>query len=1105
MVALTAMTAAAITAAVAASLTVNRTTASATVRPEADSYIGYSIGLSGSSFEPATVRLTDQFGSRNYTIAKPSRLLGPAEVSGAGILAPELNYLAHPVALAEGEAPLPRVTGLLVTNSFGAYVVAASKPRVLLAPAAVEVGSSPAPLSAQANHYLCYGATASAVYHGPPMGSVGGSPFLGVLDFMQRPWVIETGDTKWLCNPAVNSHDGAVSSIADFDTHLFCFDATLAAGQDPYEPVRRIKSVSQFGEESFRTTAVREFCAPSYKFHPFDGLGATQAPPGLVSWWPADGDAADATGSNDGALRNGATFAPGTKRQGFFFDGTDDFVEVPDSPDLNITGDVTVDFWARRTAFGTSQTLVQKGGGSHGGADAPTVYMVYFAPGIEQLQATFEQADGTNHFVSGPVVTDGEMHHYAYVRSGNTHMLYFDGEVAGESAFPAGPADTSGLPLSIGARYHQPAPGEFDWHFAGIIDELEVFNRALSPEEVMATFEAGRAGRAHPVAPPPAPPDSTATVAYAMSNVPAVSGVPHTGGGVGATRLIGGVEEHLFADGADGSMTPELIESWSINPTGSTFTAALKQGIPWGSPVGYEHVDFGDVTASDVVAWFNLVNAATNPGSADGDAGDFAAVFGPAHVTGAYTFEVDLVMPVFFCLPVSQSGCLGSQRGLENVTTIDTMGLNWARAHHVGSGPFIQGDCVGGSHCTLNAVSGHWRKTPEISRLTAVQAPDENTRMALLRSGIVDFADIDYTRATEIVGGGIRFLQTMDTSYIGQSVIWSGNLWEEFHARNGAPLAPWASPAYAVDYPWIGNPWGHAGQACTLTPTCGNAPYADTNNPAGMEDMEQARLVRLALGTAMDRDAMNATLLGGTGLPLYSEYMGPAYPGWDSSRVAGVYDVWGNAAAASGTAQPVPWQLPDGNQPVASALLDAAGYPRGPDGLRTGFTSLVLQKYVAEAGESAPRFADALGAVWAELGIPVTVEWVNYGGVVSPRMGRREEHNPTLKNGDVHSSYYPLDWPMPAADTSATRPGWGTALESPAGANWLAQVMANPDAAAREQLHLGWVDYSVFWQQYSGVYQVPKGVFAGPRVRSWNGRQQQYSNRSTSPELIVLE
>ena len=106
-----------------------------------------------------------------------------------------------------------------------------------------------------------------------------------------------------------------------------------------------------------------------------------------------------------------------------------------------------------------------------------------------------------------------------------------------------------------------------------------------------------------------------------------------------------------------------------------------------------------------------------------------------------------------------------------------------------------------------------------------------------------------------------------------------------------------------------------------------------------MTDMEQARLVRLALGVGIDRELINEFILGGLGTPIYSEYMGPLYPGWEPDRIAPpMHWQTGEPIANPGpTEVGVPWALYPGDedheaaQAEARALLEAAGYPDGFD------------------------------------------------------------------------------------------------------------------------------------------------------------------------------
>ncbi|MCH8330208.1 MAG: T9SS type A sorting domain-containing protein [Bacteroidetes bacterium] len=226
-----------------------------------------------------------------------------------------------------------------------------------------------------------------------------------------------------------------------------------------------------------------------------------QAPANMVSWWDADDVtgtvAADIQDNNDGTLQNGATTAPGMVGQAFSFDGVDDFVLVPDNANLDIVGDVTVDLWAKRTGFGVVNILISKGAGFTP-IDEPTVFLLRFVN--NRLQAVFEPAiTSLNVVLNGPLVTDSNFHFYAYVRSGNTHTLYMDGNIVASGGFNLPPASTVGLPLTIGAQNHDPfntspVPG-FLGFFEGLIDEVEIFDRALSQSELLSIYNAAGAGK----------------------------------------------------------------------------------------------------------------------------------------------------------------------------------------------------------------------------------------------------------------------------------------------------------------------------------------------------------------------------------------------------------------------------------------------------------------------------------------------------------------------------------------------------------------------------------------------------------------------------------
>ena len=576
-----------------------------------------------------------------------------------------------------------------------------------------------------------------------------------------------------------------------------------------------------------------------------------------------------------------------------------------------------------------------------------------------------------------------------------------------------------------------------------------------------------------------------------------------------------GVEEPLFIYKNGTPMEPYTADSWDVSADGKYLNIKIKKGIDFNSPKGFESVDFGEFDANDVCWYFNNANPSVNAESTDPNGGDYAAVFGKCEVVDSHTLKWELVSPLYFCFPISDFGCLSARMGPQSQKSYDKMGYEWSKSHHVGTGPYVQGACIAGDRCTIHKAGGnHWSgNSGSIDSMTQIQVPEVQTRIAMLENGSIDMADMDFKMVPTLLDKGLDFVETMPGSYVNQSIIWAGNLWEEVHARTGEDLNPWDAPSYSKDYPWIGDPWQEIYPEKVV--------YTDTDNPAGMTDMEQARLVRLALGLAIDRNAINKNLLNDLGLPIYSEYMGPEYPGWDASRSSGCWDV-GDIGTGTGVTKPptkractgtetslspdgVPWELPNGGGDLVKAgeLLDLAGYPADSSGMRPGFGGdLVLQSYVAETGEVSLEVADTVMSTWKQLGLTISGLEEDYGGVISPRMRRREQALPVLKNGDVHSNSYPLDWPLPTVDSSSSRPGWGPGFESPAQAYWLFQILPEKDPAKRGDMHLMGVDYSMFWQQYGGIYMIPKGV-VGQSGITWDGWISHYANTS-APQFIEV-
>jgi len=70
-------------------------------------------------------------------------------------------------------------------------------------------------------------------------------------------------------------------------------------------------------------------------------------PPGLVGWWPAEGTVSDIAGTNNGSLQGGASAnAVGLVGTSFGFDGTNNYVQIPDAPTFH-PSNLTIEAWVR--------------------------------------------------------------------------------------------------------------------------------------------------------------------------------------------------------------------------------------------------------------------------------------------------------------------------------------------------------------------------------------------------------------------------------------------------------------------------------------------------------------------------------------------------------------------------------------------------------------------------------------------------------------------------------------------------------------------------------------------------------------------------------------
>ncbi len=157
------------------------------------------------------------------------------------------------------------------------------------------------------------------------------------------------------------------------------------------------------------------------------------------------------------------------------FDGVDDVVELPDTGSLDLGDLFTLEAWVAPAGVGRAQFL-SKGAGS---------YSLLLSDDNKIVLAAQNAGEVARSTV--PVPADGGFHHVVAVKQGGGAHVYLDGvDVTGATAPQA--TDDTAAPLLLGGG-EGAAPA-----FAGGLDEVALYSRALTAGQIRAHFDLGSAG-----------------------------------------------------------------------------------------------------------------------------------------------------------------------------------------------------------------------------------------------------------------------------------------------------------------------------------------------------------------------------------------------------------------------------------------------------------------------------------------------------------------------------------------------------------------------------------------------------------------------------------
>lgn len=209
---------------------------------------------------------------------------------------------------------------------------------------------------------------------------------------------------------------------------------------------------------------------------------------GLVGYWKMDesaanscsggtNDSCDSSGNGlDGAWNGNATSATGKFGNGTSYDGAGDYVTAGSTSDYIFTSDFAISAWVKHSSTG-NQVYLSKWTGAGGGAQW---WLGYYSSKYSFGQYTASDAK----VVSGTLLNSGVWTHLVGVRSGSNLYLYQDGVLTGQDTTVGGATGSSSSLLTIG-NYNA---GTGTWYLNGQLDEVRIYNRALSSAEIQALY-----------------------------------------------------------------------------------------------------------------------------------------------------------------------------------------------------------------------------------------------------------------------------------------------------------------------------------------------------------------------------------------------------------------------------------------------------------------------------------------------------------------------------------------------------------------------------------------------------------------------------------------
>lgn len=222
--------------------------------------------------------------------------------------------------------------------------------------------------------------------------------------------------------------------------------------------------------------------------------GCTPPPSGMVGWWPFDNNTNDIVGGHNG-IQHGGTFNMGKVLQGYKSLNNSNLIEIPDHNDLDLSDSLSFDAWITINSLNQQNSVIIWKGNPYGtDYTSPYCTFIFNQNSIYAGKVGVVLGDGSNSqlVASNSTIPLNTPTFIAVVIDTALIKIYINGVLDTTTTKTIIPHNSS-YPLQIGGEKNSPSGASV--FFNGVIDEVELFNRTLTINEIQAIYNAGSYGK----------------------------------------------------------------------------------------------------------------------------------------------------------------------------------------------------------------------------------------------------------------------------------------------------------------------------------------------------------------------------------------------------------------------------------------------------------------------------------------------------------------------------------------------------------------------------------------------------------------------------------